>query len=141
MSTTEYDSKSNVLKIVKDKGLNNQNSEQTSVIPSIPVSQNNTTETESKVETKKARGFILAVGNTEEDILEYQSGNPSKLQLAPVLAGSEEEAIELIRANGKLPATIFNYELLKVQVGLIEELAKNEGIELIELPLFNIQKN
>lgn len=58
MSTTEYDSKSNVLKIVKDKGLNNQNSEQTSVIPSIPVSQNNTTETESKVETKIGRAHV-----------------------------------------------------------------------------------
>lgn len=146
MSTTEYDSKENVLKIVSSEKKENteqliekakQNSPQT-------LSTQDTSsvgEQSQKTEGRQLRGFVITYGNTQEEVDEYQQGRAQKLQLAPVLASNEQEAINFLRNQGKLPITILSYELLKAQLKLIEEIATEEKVKLVHLDIFNFQKN
>jgi hypothetical protein len=122
MSKTIYDKKSNTLHIVKDE--------------SVELEFN-----QESIEKKRARGFVVTVVSSEEELKEIQAGNNSKLQLSPVLAGDENEAIEMIRANGKIPLNVTNYEFLKLQMGLIEDLAKIQDVEIIEADLFVLKRD
>jgi hypothetical protein len=122
MSKTIYDKKSNTLHIVKDE--------------SVELEFN-----QESIEKKRARGFVVTVVSSEEELKEIQAGNNSKLQLSPVLAGDENEAIGMIRANGKIPLNVTNYEFLKLQMGLIEDLAKIQDVEIIEADLFVLKRD
>lgn len=126
MSKTIYDAENNVLKIVKDEV--NQNSELL----------NSNSETQVQAQKRSLRGFIVTVVNNEEELKEIQAGNHSKLQLSPVLASNEDEAAQITQEHGKIPLNVANYEFLKIQTTLIEELANKENVELIQLNLFNV---
>lgn len=126
MSKTIYDAENNILKIVKEEV--NQNSD----------SLNSTNETQVQNQKRSLRGFIVTVVNNEEELKEIQAGNHSKLQLSPVLASNEDEAAQITQDHGKIPLNVANYEFLKIQTTLIEELANKENVELIQLNLFNV---
>lgn len=130
MSKTIYDAENNILKIVKDEVP--QNSEQNL------NSLNSNNETPAQSQKRSLRGFIVTVVNNEEELKEIQAGNHSKLQLSPVLASNEDEAAQITQEHGKIPLNVANYEFLKIQTTLIEELANKENVELIQLNLFNV---
>lgn len=147
MSKTEYDPKENVLKIVssgKDENTENlieqakQNiPQESSLNPSLNSEKQNTNATEER----QLRGFVITYGDNQEEVDEYQQGKAQKLQLAPVLASNEQEAVNFLRNQGKLPISILSYELLKAQLKLIEEIAEAEKVKLVHLDIFNFQKN
>jgi hypothetical protein len=106
MSTTTYDPENNVLHINKDD------------------------------EKRKLRGFILTIANSQADAEAVMQGDHNKMQLAPVMAPNEEEAIKLLGSQGKVVLGIASYEYLLFQKSLIEDLSKHQDIELVSLDLF-----
>lgn len=88
---------------------------------------------------KELRGFIVTIAHTQEDIVAIQEGDHTKMQLAPVMAPEEQDAINLISQQGKIPLSIVSYEYLKFQTGLLEELAQQEDITLLTHHVFKAQ--
>ena len=89
----------------------------------------------------KLRGFIITTVNSEVQLAELNEGNQEVLNLSPVLANDEDEAIELVSKSGKIVIDIVCYEKLKMQLSLIEALRDKEKINLLELDLFTIKIN
>ena len=112
MQKTHYDAENNVLHLVNDK------------------------EKVEQVEKRALRGFIVTLVNNEADLKLLQSGDASKMQLSPVMAKDEEEAVKLVASQGKLPLNVVNYEFLEFQIALIKGLSEQENIELVSLDLY-----
>lgn len=89
-------------------------------------------------DVRKLRGFSIMTVANEEELKAYQEGKNPNVNLSPVLAENEQEALEIVRKNA-IPVNVSNYEFLKLQLKLIEDLANKENIDLITLDLFNVQ--
>lgn len=85
----------------------------------------------NKQEKQKLKGFIIHVVDSHEEAEQIKVGNFEKLKLAPVLANDENQALELINNQGQIPISVVNYEYLKFQVELLENLAKQTNVDLI----------
>lgn len=95
--------------------------------------------TEKPKELKKSlRGFVISLADNQEEAKLIESGDYTALKLAPVLAMEEQEAIDFIEAQGKIPLTVVSYEYLKIQMELLEDLAQKEDITLIVDNIANV---
>lgn len=98
----------------------------------IHDSENNILHIMKKPQEKpKMRGFIVQVVDTKEEAEQIQQGNLQQLKLAPVLAPTEEKALEVIANQGKIAISISTYEYLKFQCELLEGLSKQTNIDLV----------
>lgn len=77
------------------------------------------------------RGFIVNITNSEEEAEMIRQNGQSEVQLMPLLANNEQEAIDFVKSQGKVPLSVTPYEYLKFQVALLEQLSQHEGIMLI----------
>lgn len=89
----------------------------------------------------KARGFVVTVVDTQEEAIAMQKGEHTKFNLSPVLASSEQLALEFIETTGKIALSIVPLELLEMQINLLYDLSKEKNIELIRENLFKVEKN
>ena len=80
----------------------------------------------------KLRGFILNTLDSEEELKAAQEGTLNKINIAPVLAEHEQQAIEFMQSQGKIITSIVPLEILESQVQLLHDLAKAENIELVK---------
>jgi hypothetical protein len=94
-----------------------------------------------KVEKSKTRGFIVTVADSQEEAEAIQKGEIVKFNISPILASSEQVALEHIEKMGKIALSIVPLELLEMQVTLLYQLADSQKVELLREQLFNIQKN
>jgi hypothetical protein len=94
-----------------------------------------------KVEIKKRelRGFIVTIAHTQEDLEAIQAGDHTKMQLAPIMAPEEQDAVNLIAEQGKIPLSVVSYEYLKFQTSLLEELSQQEQITLLTSHVFRAE--
>jgi len=119
MTNTQYDEKSNTLFITR-------NATNNALTPEVAQQRN-------------LRGFIITVVNNDEELAQVQNGEFNSMQLCPVLATDEDEAIRYINEQGKIIINVTNYEFLKLQLELIEKLSKQQNIELVQLKLFDVK--
>lgn len=97
--------------------------------------------TAAQAKPTKSRAFIVTVANSQEEAEAIRKGKISKFNISPILAGSEQVALDHIEKMGKVALSIVPLELLEMQVNLLYQLAESQKIELIREQLFNIQKN
>jgi hypothetical protein len=98
-----------------------------------PVSNTlNLGKSEEEVKRQKARGFIVQLVSNEEELEQLKAtGNGQLIKLLPILSNTEQNAAEFAQNNGAIVIGVLNYEMLKLQAELIENLAKQQNIELV----------
>lgn len=140
MQKIEYDFKNNIIYIPK---INKEEKKSQVINKELLSAIDNVDEKLKKSSTSmnKLRGFIITTVNNEVQLAELNEGNQQVLNLSPVLANDEDEAIELVSKSGKIVVDIVCYEKLKMQLSLIEALRDKEKINLLELDLFTIKIN
>ena len=92
------------------------------------------------VEKKKLRGFIVTIANSKEELESIQKGESKQFSMSPVLAENEQNAFSFIEQQGKIVVSIANFELLNLQVKLLENLATSQNIELIQEDIFKVKQ-
>lgn len=97
--------------------------------------------TTAKENPTKSRAFIVTVANSQEEAEAIKKGQIYKFNISPILAGSEQMALDYVEKMGKVALSIVPLELLEMQVNLLYQLAESQKVELIRDQLFNIQKN
>lgn len=120
-----HDAVNNILHVTKE-----------GVIPSPILSSTNedsgilTSEQYVSDKPQSLRGFIVNVADNEEHVQDIRDGKINEVHFMPILANSEEEAMDFIKSQGKIPLSFNSYEYLKFQIRLIESLSREENITL-----------
>lgn len=97
--------------------------------------------TTAQAKSTKSRAFIVTVADSQEEADAIKKGQIYKFNISPILAGSEQIALDHIEKMGKVALSIVPLELLEMQVNLLYQLAENQKVELVRDQLFNIKKN
>lgn len=89
------------------------------------------TEQATQEKPQSLRGFVVNIADNEEKAQQFRENGQTEVQLMPLLAHDENEAINFVKSQGKVPLSITPYEYLKFQTNLLEQLALQEKITLL----------
>lgn len=81
---------------------------------------------------KQMKGFVITIANSKEEAEKFKNGEQQQIHLVPIFAPSLEVAIEELQKNGKVVLNSTPYELLELQISLLNQIAKEQNIEIIK---------
>lgn len=97
---------------------------------------------EQKKNKVSLRGFIVRVVDSAEQYEMIKNSDDqeiiNKLPLSPILAQSEDEALQVLKNQGKFPVVIQSLETLEMQINILGLLAEQNDINLLRVEKFQL---